>query len=63
MMDVDHLPRLLNLSHVAKEIGVRVGRVRGLVHLSRRSNHIRQRPAALTREQAHDPPTLQFPAT
>jgi hypothetical protein len=35
MMNVDHLPPLLNLSHVAKEIGARVGRVRGLVHLSR----------------------------
>jgi hypothetical protein len=33
-MNVDHLPPLLNLSHVAKELGVRVGRMPGLVHLS-----------------------------
>jgi hypothetical protein len=60
-MNVDHLPPLLNLSNAARILGVTVGRMRGLVHLSRRSNHIRQRPAALTREQAHDPPSL--PAT
>lgn len=35
MMNVDHLPPLLHLSHAAKELGVTLSRMRNLVHKRR----------------------------